>query len=564
MTNAAPKFVIAMVAFTLAPTICYATSRGVPSADKRLIKQVHIASSNSSLASTAAALSTQTGVQLTVDSRHRGLRDIIYASNIPARNVMIALAWAHHMTWRKLGSGYLLTQTTLQQNTEKLQVDRIVQRRALYTRLAAGAIANSLETFVMKNQEGNPVSDLIHDMDANTYNALCLMGTRQMAAYPVGGSAHIFRNYLFGVMTFRQLAAATGITTSKLYKFLVSHALRVPAFITPRTISGLTYGIFVYDGIVNFAVISHGNTNIWWTTPIAMRKYIPNFDINDDDTDPQVVKLLPHAHFDLTDPLPARFTKPCLHFTTSQYLPTLIKEFHTTTGATVICTRFINSIRTRVQGLLTYHDKFRLADAVGEVDRAFGYHSAWFGGMLVSRTTDPGANILNEPPAGIVTRMAKLSLGKGPMSLVDIRSLAALTHQQWTNLWWNAVAEKAFHQRGYSNGPRWRVAFMKLFGSLTAAQLTAAKSHAGIPAKQLTAAQRMQLILATDMGPLPLHPKPVSAGLQPGFYVHINGTPASVKTIQFIAAYPYLGKLRVTPWTFQAKMGQNDLSVASK
>ncbi len=291
-----------------------------------------------------------------------------------------------------------------------------------------------------------------------------------------------------------------------------------------------------------------------------MRKYIPNFDINDDDTDPQVVKLLPHAHFDLTEPLPERLTEPCLHFTTSQYLPTLMKEFHSTTGATVICTRFVNSVSTRVQGLLTFHDKFALPDAVGEVDRAFGYHSAWFGGMLVSRTTDPGPNILYEPPAGLVDRMAAFAGGKGSMSLGDVRRLAALTHKQWTNLWWNAVAEKVFHQRGYPNGPKWRVAFMKLFGSLTAAQLTAAKSHAGIAATQLTAAQRLQLILATDLGPLPLHPAPVPAGLQPGFYLHINGTAASVKTIQFTAAYSYLGKLRVTPWTFTAKMEQNYIS----
>ena len=73
----------------------------------------------------------------------------------------------------------------------------------------------------------------------------------------------------------------------------------------------------------------------------------------------------------------------------------------------------------------------------------------------------------------------------------------------------------------------------------------------------------MQLILATDMGPLPLHPAPVPAGLQPGFYLHIKGTAASVKTIQFTAAYSYLGKLRVPP-TFTAKMGQNYLSVAKK
>ncbi len=554
MTNTAPKFVIAMVAFTLAPTICCATSRGVPDTDRRLIKQVHIASSNSSLASTATALSTQTGVPLTVDKSHKGLHDIIYASHIPARNVMIAIAWAHHMTWRKLGHGYILTQTTLQQKTEMLQVDRVAQRRALYTRLAAGAIANALETFVMKNQAGNPVSDLIHDMDTATFNALCLMGTRQMAAYPVGGSAHVFRNYLFGVMTFRQLAAVTGMTTAKLYKFLVSHAIRVPAFIAPRTISELTYGIFVYDGIVNFAVISHGNTNIWWTTPIAMRKYITNFDINDNDTDPQVVKLLPHAHFDLTEPLPERLTEPSLHFTTSQYLPTLMKEFHTATGATVVCTRFINSIATRVQGLLTYHDKFALPDAVGEVDRAFGYHSAWFGGMLVSRTTDPGPNIAYEPPLGLVTRMAKFAEGKGSMSMNDVRSLADMTHPAWTNLWSHAVAEKVFHSNGADIGPKWRVAFMKLFASLKPAQLAAAESPAGIPASQLSATQLTQLILATDMGPLPVHPRVVPTGLHAGFHVHVIGTNRAVKTIHFIAAYPYLGKLRVTPWNFIAKM----------
>jgi hypothetical protein len=123
VTNAAPKFAIAIVVFTVAPTICYATSRGVPSTDKRLIKQFHIASSNSSLANTAAALSTQTGVPLTVDKSHRGLRDIIYASHVPARNVMIAVAWAHHLTWRRLGTGYLLTQTAAQEKTEKLQID---------------------------------------------------------------------------------------------------------------------------------------------------------------------------------------------------------------------------------------------------------------------------------------------------------------------------------------------------------------------------------------------------------------------------------------------------------
>ncbi len=442
----------------------------------------------------------------------------------------------------------------------------------------------AIQQFLAKNNLHNPATVFLNSMDSDTLNALASTANRQLAAFPAGGTAYTFRNYLFGITRYKDLPPDDQTLIAKYFGFWKAESHKQIKQIEKhlhlkikKTGGGQRaqqennslqfahddFGFYTQDGQLYLAQVTPNNSSVWWPdNSVAQRKFLPGYDINDDDTDPRVVKLLPRAHFDLAEPLPARLSRPSLVLKTSQYLPHLMQQLYHGTGAAVICTRFVNSLDTRIRGLWTFEDKFPLTEAVRELDRAFGYHSAWFGGMLVSRTTDPGTNILNEPPAGLAGRMAKFALGKGPMSLADVKILGGLTHNQWTNLWWHAVAEKAFHRSGYVIGPNWRAPFMKLFASLSNTQLAAAESQAGLPAKLLTPAQRLQLILATDMGPLPIHPAPEPQNLQQGLYLRIQGTPASVKSIQFTAAYPYLGKLRVTPWKFAAKMGQNYLSAA--
>lgn len=408
---------------------------------------------------------------------------------------------------------------------------------------------------------------MLNAMDSPTLLALESEGIKKMSVIPAGGNAYTFRNYLFGMTHYSRLPAFL----QESLKHYASHQNPAtaqnkpglptrPSFLNLTTLPKCTFGFYFYNGILNFAIASNNNAQIWWSSfPLAHRAYIPGYDINDDDSDPNVVKLLPWARFDLMDPLPAHLLQPSLHFTTSQYLPDLMQQFHTTTGHAVICTRFVNSLATRYRGLLTFYNKFTLPDAIREVDRAFGYNSAWFGGMLVSRTTDPGSNIYNEPPAGLLQRMDAFARGKGYLSLVDIQKLGMLDYTKWTNLWWHAVAAEVYHIPSFIIGPAWRASFMRLFGLLTPSQLTAAESAKGLPASSLNASQRQELILATDIGPRPEHPLPVPAGMQPGLHVHIIGTAQHVKFIQFTAAYSYLGKLRVTHWTFVSKMGQGNL-----
>ncbi len=555
---------------SLAAGQCTASQRGVPSTDPRLLHPITIASRGMSLQAALRRLSHESLVALSVDGAHRGFENILFAHNLPLRNMMIAMAWANRMTWQRMGTGYLLTQTPGQKAVETAAVWHAHTRRLFYREAQINSFTTAVQRFVAKPQPTNPAWQMLTEMDAPTLAALESLGDNTMAVFPAGGTAHTFRNYLFGLTRYRSLPVEV---RHELAKYIVWEHRSIssdlhfplPAFLSAPSLPDNNFGFFTYNGFLNFATTTGGNGHVWWgPDALAARKPIAGYDINNDDSDPQVVRLLPKARFDQVEQVPERLLRPSLHFTTSQYLPDLMQQFHLTTGAAVVCTRFVNSLATRYQGLLTYHNKFTLPDAIQEVDRAFGYHSAWFGGMLVSRTTDPGRDIYNEPPAGLMGRMAAFAIGKGPLSLADIQRLGRLDYRQRTNLWWYAVAAKDFHTTGYIIGPTWRVHFMDLLGSLTPAQLASAEGATGIPAKQLTAAQRMQLILATDMGTLPLHPKPVPAGLQPGFYVHVTGTPASVKTIQFIAAYPYLGKLRATRWTFQAKMGQNDLSVASK
>ncbi len=549
---------------------CAASQRGVPASDQRLIQPITIASRGMSLQTALSLFSRDTHVALGVDSAHQGFKDILFANNLPLRNMMIALAWANRMTWQKQGNGYLLTQTPGQKAVETAAVWHAHTRRLFYRHAQISLFTAAVQQFVAGPQPANPAWQMLNAMDASTLMALESLGDNTMAVFSAGGTARTFRNYLFGLTPYGSLPdnVQRELTNYIIWQHSsISKDLHfpLPGYLTAASLPSDTFGFFTYNGFLNFAIATGGSGHLWWgPNSLAARKPIPGYDINNDDSDPRVVKLLPKARFDQVDALPKRLLRPSLHFTTSQNLADLMQQMHTTTGAAVICTRFVNSLSTRYQGLLTYRSKFTLPDAINEVDRAFGYHSAWFGGMLVSRTTDPGSNIYNEPPAGLLTRLSTFALGKGPLSLVDIQRLGNLDYQQRTNLWWYGAAQRAFHRSGYIIGPNWRSHFMKLFASLKPAQLAAAESPAGIPAKQLTAAQRIQLILATDMGPLPLHPKPVPAGLKPGLYVHINGTPAAVRTIQFIAAYPYLGKLRVTPWTFIAKMGQNYLSVAKK
>ncbi len=555
---------------SLAAGQCTASRRGVPASDQRLLQPITIASRGMSLQTALRLFSQQTHVALSIDSAHRGFENILFAHNLPLRNMMIAVAWANRMTWQKKGTGYLLTQSPGEKAVETAAVWHAHTRQLFFRQAQISSFTTAVQQFIAEPQPTNPAWQMLNAMDAPTLAALESLGDNTMAVFSAGGTARTFRNYLFGLTPCRSLPVNV---QNELANYIVWQHRSItkdlhfplPAFLTAPSLSSDTFGFFTYNGFLNFAIATGGNGHVWWgPDPLAARKPISGYDINNDDSDPQVVKLLPKARFDQVEPIPARLQRPSLHFTTSQYLPDLMQQFHLTTGAAVVCTRFVNSLSTRYQGLLTYHDEFTLPDAIQEVDRAFGYHSAWFGGMLVNRTTDPGRDIYNEPPAGLMGRMAAFAIGKGPLSLADVQSLGRLDYRQRTNLWWYVVAAKDFHTTGYKIGPNWRAAFMKLFGSLTEAQLVAAESPAGIPAKQLTAAQRMQLILATDLGPLPLHPAPVPVGPQAGFYVHVVGAPSSLKAIQFTAAYPYLGKLRVTPWIFTAKMGQNYLSVAKK
>ena len=551
---------------TAVPSMAATGQRGVPANDRRLLSPVTIVERSITLQQALARMSAQAHVELTVQKNQAGFHDILLAHRIPLRNIMVGLAWANRMTWTPKGKGYRLAQTAQQRAMQNDAIAQSKRQSEFFAQTLAQSYLASIQRFIAKDDLHNPATTFLSAMDAATLNALASTANRQLPAFPAGGNANYFRNYLFGITKFTDLSRADQTLIENYFSGQRTVMGTVPSLVKSRAqFLNEGFGLYTQDGQLYLAVIGPHNGSVWWPNNyVAHRKYLVGYDINNDDTDPRVVKLLPRAHFDLTEPLPARLAQPTLTLKTSQYLPNLMAQLYHATGAAIICTRFVNSLNTRIQGLWTFEDKFPLTEAVREVDRAFGYHSAWFGGMLVSRTTDPGPNILKEPPAGLVTRMANFSLGKGPMSLSDLRLLTAMNHDEWVDLWHFAVGNKAFHVNGYVIGPNWRAAFMKLFGSLTPAQLATAEGATGIRAQQLTAAQRMQLILATDMGTLPLHPKPVPAGLQPGFYVHINGTPASVKTIQFIAAYTYLGKLRVTPWTFQAKMGQNYLSVASK
>ena len=557
--------VLGMLA-TAVPSSAATVNRGVPSNDRRLLTPVTIVARTITLRDALALMSAQSHVELSVQKNQAGFHDILIAHRLPLRNMMIGIAWANRMTWTPTGAGYRLAQTAQQWAMQTDAIEQTKRQSAFFAQTLSQSYLASIQRFIAKDDRHNPATFFLDAMDADTLNALASTANRQLPAFPAGGNANFFRNYLFGITRFTDLSHANQRLIENYFGGQRTVMGTVPSLVKRQAqFVNEDFGLYTQDGQLYLAVIGPHNGAIWWPNNyVADRKYLVGYDINDDDTDPRVVKLLPKAHFDLTEPLPARLAHPTLVLKTSQYLPNLMSQLYHTTGAAVICTRFLNSLHTRIQGLWTFEDKFPLTEAVREVDRAFGYHSAWFGGMLVSRTTDPGPNILNEPPAGLVTRMASFSLGKAPMSQNDLQLLADMNHEQWVDLWHFAVANKAFHVNGYEIGPNWRAAFMKLFGSLTTAQLVAAASPAGIPANQLTAAQRMQLILATDMGALPPHPAPVPAGLQAGFYVHVSGTPASVKAIRFIAAYPYLGKLRVTPWIFTAKMGQNYLSVAKK
>ncbi len=557
---------IGLLLVTAVPVWAATSQRGVPTNDRRLLTPVTIVARSITLRNALAQMSAQSHVELTVQKSQAGFHDILLAHSLPLRNMMIGIAWANRMTWSPTGSGYQLAQTTQQKAVQADELRQARMRLTFYNTALAIDYRTAINHFISVGDTHNPATSFLRSMDADTLSALASTANRHLEAFPAGGTAYTFRNYLFGITRYHDLPTADKVQICNYFRYWKTRENESnPRSGQPGRLDREDFGLYTQGGQLYLALVEPNNSAVWWPDDsIAQRKFLAGYDINDDDTDPRVVKLLPKAHFDLTEPLPARLTHPTLVLKTSQYLPNLMVQLYHATGAPVICTRFVNSMHTRIQGLWTFEDKFPLTEAVREVDRAFGYHSAWFGGMLVSRTTDPGPNILNEPPANLVTRMAAFALDKGPMSLNDVHILALMTHKQWLDLWWHAVAEKAFHREDYIIGPNWRAAFMKLFGSLTTEQLAAAESPAGIPAKQLTAAQRIQLILATDMGPLPLHPKPVPAGLKPGLYVHINGTPAAVRTIQFIAAYPYLGKLRVTPWTFIAKMGQNYLSVAKK
>ncbi len=541
--------------------------RGVPASDGRLLRPVQIASRGISLQNALALFAKETGVSLHADSAHAGFQNILFARRLPLRNMMIALAWANRMTWRKQGTGYLLTQTPAQKAVEQAAVNHLHRMHFFYRQAQIASFTAAVQHYLANQQPASPAWQMLNAMDAPTLQALETAGIKTMSVIPVGGNAHTFRNYLFGMTHYSHFPA---FLRQDLARYASGQnpaaAQHVPAlpvrppFLNMTTLPTCTYGFYFYNGSLNFAAATNSNAQIWWSSfPLAHRAFIPGYDINDNDSDPNVVKLLPKDHFDQTEPLPPRLLQPTLHFTTSQYLPDLMQQFHTTTGHAVICTRFVNSLATRYQGLLTFHNKFTLPDAIQEVDRAFGYHSAWFGGMLVSRTTDPGRNIYNEPPAGLLRRMDAFARGRGYLSLPDIKRLGMLHYRQWTNLWWHAVAAEVFHIPYSIIGPAWRAPFMRLLGLLTPSQLAAAESARGLPASSLNAAQRLQLILAADMGPRPAHPVPVSPGMQPGLHVHIIGTAQHVKFIQFTAAYPYLGKLRVTHWMFTAKMGEGNL-----
>lgn len=95
---------------------------------------------------------------------------------------------------------------------------------------------------------------------------------------------------------------------------------------------------------------------------------------------------------------------------------------------------------------------------------------------------------------------------------------------------------------------------MQLLSSLSQQQLDSAESVNGLPAKELNHNQLQLLILATDVGPLHLPEITAPSTLKAGFKVEIAGEPDDVKSITMRAAYPYLGHIRETKWTFKAKM----------
>ncbi len=537
-----------------------ASVRGVPASDVRLLRPVQIASRGISLQNALALFAKETEVPMHADGVHAGFQNILYARRLPLRNMMIALAWANRMTWQKQGTGYLLTQTPTQKAVEQAAVAQVRRKHLMFKQMRIASVEQAAAVALAKNQTKEPVWQILEDMDDQTKQALYTDCIQNPEAFRVGGGAALYRNYLFGMERFshlpqnlQKMIPAYMTAMRHEYKTSSFHAT-LPEYISAQQAHNNFYGLYAYSGQISLLIVPPAENHLFFTLPLVSRAYLPGYDMNGNNTDPRVVKLLPKDHFDQMEPLPARLLQPSLHFTTSQYLPDLMQQFYTTTGHAVICPRYVNSLTTLAQGLLTYHNKFTLPDAIQEVDRAFGYHSAWFGSMLVSRTTDPGRNIYNEPPAGLLRRMDAFALNKGPMSLTDIRQLAELSHKQWKNLWWHAIPEEDFHVDGYELTTNWRFAFMRLFGSLAPLQLAAAESARGLPASSLNTAQRLQLILAVDMGPRPAHPLPPHPGMQPGLHVRLVGTAQHVKFIHFIVAYPYLGRLRVTRWTFAAKL----------